>query len=502
VSRLGEDATVDRSGSMTLLGSGGDGSYSADGSSTIEVWSDPLPPQHFSQHASECPTCSHAGHAAPALGAAPGSSSHAMDLAMVMRASQAFSVEPRLDVLLAQLMVVVLQQSAATRGVLLLVDSAGEWTVELQSSIDQIYSLQARSHGRQQQPAQQQAQQQAEQPTSSRQDFSALSISDVMPLSVFQYVLNTRDRLLLSAQDLTETADNAFKDVFVCPTNLSAQANKEAVAGSSIDSLTSVGDPPSSSKQLVSSPSAAAAGGHPPKSVLCLPMIKGGVLIGLLYLENMHQDMSVTLTMQHLQVLQLLLSQAALSIENARFTQQLQDRNLQLLAEVVQRQRAEEDMRHAKDLAEASAQSKSAFLSNMSHEIRTPMNCVLGMSRLLTDTELNDEQQQYVSMILSSGRLLLAIINDVLDFSRIESGQLVLESQSIVLLDCIESTLHLCSDMAHQKQLELVYVLDPQAPAVVLGDATHLQQILYVQRIARMTWTHAASGVWSAAMCG
>jgi signal transduction histidine kinase len=110
------------------------------------------------------------------------------------------------------------------------------------------------------------------------------------------------------------------------------------------------------------------------------------------------------------------------------------------------------------------------------------MNCVLGMSHLLTATQLDDEQQQYVGMIVNSGKLLLAIINDVLDYSRIESGKLSLEAQPLSILECIETTLHLCSDMALQKGLELVYIIDPKTPSCVLGDTIHLQQILSVAR--------------------
>jgi hypothetical protein len=207
----------------------------------------------------------------------------------------------------------------------------------LQSSIDQIYSLQARSRG--------------QQPQTQAPEISRASIADVMPWSIFQYVLNSRDRVLLSSSDLNDASMNVFaRDVFFrqpkAPVSTSSNGNGAA-----------------------SHPSHAQSGVAVPKSVLCLPMVKGGVLIGMVYLENQHQDMAVSFGKQHLQVLQLLLSQAALSIENARFTQQLQDRNLQLLAEVAQRQRAEQDMRRAKDIAEASAQSKSAFLSNMSVQI-------------------------------------------------------------------------------------------------------------------------------------
>ena len=135
-------------------------------------------------------------------------------------------------------------------------------------------------------------------------------------------------------------------------------------------------------------------------------------------------------------------------------------------------------MRKAKEDAEQATKSKSDFLSNMSHEIRTPMNAVLGLSRLLADTELSAEQSQYLSMITSSGELLLSIINDILDFSKIESQKLELEHRSFSLLDCVENAVQLCYDMAGKKGLDLTYLVDPQCPAVLVGDVTRLQQII------------------------
>ncbi|MCE7062212.1 hybrid sensor histidine kinase/response regulator [Dyadobacter sp. CY343] len=209
------------------------------------------------------------------------------------------------------------------------------------------------------------------------------------------------------------------------------------------------------------------------RSVLCIPALNQGKLVGVLYLEN--NLATAVFTNERTQLLKLLSGQIAVSIENAILYEKLEQKVAVRTAEI---QVQKEEIERQKLLVEEKSKFKEQFFANMSHEIRTPMTAILGMSELIFDTQLDAKQTEYAKGIRYSSENLLAIINDILDYSKIEAGKFSFVNKPFQVRDRMNRLGYILRVIAEEKGLKLAVTVDEDVSQQLIGDPIRLHQIL------------------------
>ncbi|RUS18131.1 hypothetical protein BC937DRAFT_89117, partial [Endogone sp. FLAS-F59071] len=202
-------------------------------------------------------------------------------------------------------------------------------------------------------------------------------------------------------------------------------------------------------------------------SVICTPICHKNTMVGCLYLEG-----SVgSFTPKHLRVMTLLCQQIGISVTNALLfsenSEMIESQNMAL-----------QEAKESREAALKATRLKSTFLANMSHELRTPFSGFHGMISLLSETELNVEQRDFVETAKQSCDQLLQIIDDLLNFSKLEAGKVVLDLSSVYMEDLIADVIELLTILATRKGLNMTYIVDDAVPSILVGDSNRIKQIL------------------------
>ncbi|CEP08745.1 hypothetical protein [Parasitella parasitica] len=210
------------------------------------------------------------------------------------------------------------------------------------------------------------------------------------------------------------------------------------------------------------------------KSVICMPIIHKTALAGCVFLEGS----SGIFTQRHITVLSLLCQQMGISITNAFLFKSVQRVTMANMRMIEMQKKALEDARKSKEAAVRATRLREIFLANMSHEIRTPFSGFYGMISLLAETELDPEQRDLVKTAKESCEILLQIIDDLLNFSKLQAGKVTLDLSPIVVEDVIADVVEMLIAMAIQKNINIAYMVADNVPKVVMADGNRLRQVL------------------------
>ncbi|RCI05416.1 hypothetical protein CU098_002574, partial [Rhizopus stolonifer] len=210
------------------------------------------------------------------------------------------------------------------------------------------------------------------------------------------------------------------------------------------------------------------------KSCICTPIIHKSAIVGCIYIEGALGS----LTSRHETVLRLLSQQIGISVTNALLFKSIQKVTYANVKMIENQKAALEEARKSKEAALHAMKLKADFLANMSHELRTPFSGFYGMISLLSETTLDAEQKDIVHTAKESCEMLLKIIDDLLNFSKLEAGKVTLDLGVVVVEEVIADTIEILSSLAARKGLELAYIVDADVPDTVVADSSRLRQIL------------------------